>query len=119
MTVLTVGLVSCAGKSPPVSGRDFPGDTPVIWLCWAFWPVTGVVSLTAEDSSEAEHSMTEQKRPVLTLKRKTEGRRCPQAENHHQCHHATKVEGEKQKLAGSPEAELAAKAQPDRHCPFI
>lgn len=26
-----------------------------------------------DDSSEAEHSMTEQKRPVLTLKRKTEG----------------------------------------------
>ncbi len=40
--------------------------------------------------------MTEQKRPVLTLKRKTEGGdACPQPENHHQCHHATKVEGEK------------------------
>lgn len=39
MTVLTVGLVSCAGKSLP---RFWPGDfsrysTPVIWLCWAFW----------------------------------------------------------------------------------
>lgn len=39
--------------------------------------------------------MTEQKRPVLTLKRKTEGDACPQPENHHQCHHATKMEGEK------------------------
>lgn len=39
MTVLTVGLVSCAGKSLP---RFWPGDfsrrsMAVIWLCWAFW----------------------------------------------------------------------------------
>nr|ALJ52339.1 FinO [Escherichia coli] len=33
---------------------------------WYLWP-------QEDDSSEAEHSMTEQKRPVLTLKRKTEG----------------------------------------------
>lgn len=43
MTVLTVGLVSCAGKSLP---RFWPGDfsrysTPVIWLCWAFWRCDG------------------------------------------------------------------------------
>lgn len=39
MTVLTVGLVSCAGNHYPVSG---PGifsrfSMPVIWRCWAFW----------------------------------------------------------------------------------
>ncbi|ELS7836968.1 hypothetical protein QPC96_004679, partial [Escherichia coli] len=33
---------------------------------WYLWP-------QEDDSSEAEYSMTEQKRPVLTLKRKTEG----------------------------------------------
>ncbi|GHL11451.1 hypothetical protein ECZU22_53500 [Escherichia coli] len=43
MTVLTVGLVSCAGKSLP---RFWPGifsrySTPVIWLCWAFWRCDG------------------------------------------------------------------------------
>lgn len=43
MTVLTVGLVSCAGKSLP---RFWPGDfsrrsMPVIWLCWAFWRCDG------------------------------------------------------------------------------
>lgn len=43
MTVLTVGLVSCAGKSLP---RFWPGDfsrrsMPVIWLCWAFWRCNG------------------------------------------------------------------------------
>ncbi len=37
----------------------------------------------------------------------------PEPENHHQCHHATKMEGEKQKLAekAAREAELTAKAQ--------
>ncbi|VCX78091.1 Fertility inhibition protein [Escherichia coli] len=44
--------------------------------------------------------MTEQKRPVLTLNGgKRKGDACPQPENYHQCHHATKVEGEKAKLA--------------------
>ncbi|VZZ91683.1 F-pilin acetylation protein TraX (modular protein) (plasmid) [Escherichia coli] len=38
MTVLTVGLVSCAGKSLPRFWRGFSRySTPVIWLCWAFW----------------------------------------------------------------------------------
>lgn len=47
--------------------------------------------------------MTEQKRPVLTLKRKTEngrGNTDPEPENHHQCHHATKMEGEKAETGG-------------------
>lgn len=45
--------------------------------------------------------MTEQKRPVLTLKRKTEGGNTdPEPENHHQCHHATKMEGEKAETGG-------------------
>lgn len=45
--------------------------------------------------------MTEQKRPVLTLKRKNRrGDACPQPENHHQCHHATKMEGEKAEAGG-------------------
>lgn len=38
MTVLTVGLVSCAGNHYPVSGGDFSRRSmAVIWLCWAFW----------------------------------------------------------------------------------
>ncbi len=39
MTVLTVGLVSCTGKSLPRFwyGDFFPRSMPVILLCWAFW----------------------------------------------------------------------------------
>ena len=44
---------------------------------------------------------TEQKRPVLTLKRKNgRGNTDPEPENHHQCHHATKMEGEKAETGG-------------------
>ena len=43
--------------------------------------------------------MTEQKRRTDTEAENGRGDACPQAENHHQCHHATKMEGEKQKLA--------------------
>lgn len=43
MTVLTVGLVSCAGNHYPVSGPEIFSrrSMPVIWLCWAFWRCNG------------------------------------------------------------------------------
>ena len=44
MTVLTVGLVSCAGRSLPrflARGLFLRYSTPVIWLCWAFWRCDG------------------------------------------------------------------------------
>lgn len=75
--------------------------------------VKGVVSLTVkDDSSEAEHSMTEQKRPVLTLKRKTEGE-TPVRSRKTIINVTTppKWKVKKQKLAekAAREAELAAK----------
>lgn len=42
MTVLTVGLVSCAGNHYPFLAGDFSRRSmPVIWLCWAFWRCNG------------------------------------------------------------------------------
>lgn len=65
-----------------------------------------------DDSSEAEHSMTEQKRPVLTLKRKTEGT-APVRSRKTIINVTTppKWKVKKQKLAekAAREAELAAK----------
>ncbi|GHK49955.1 hypothetical protein ECZU08_55510 [Escherichia coli] len=72
---------------------------------WYLWP-------QEDDSSEAEHSMTEQKRPVLTLKRKTEGE-TPVRSRKTIINVTTppKWKVKKQKLAekAAREAELAAK----------
>ncbi len=114
MTVLTVGLVSWQGNHYPVSGPETFSrrSMPASGCAGRSGAVTGVVSLAVtDDSSEAEHSMTEQKRPVLTLSGKRKGRRLSAAGKPSSMSHATKVEGEKAEAGGesSPGSELAAK----------
>ncbi len=99
MTVLTVGLVSCAGKSLPIF---WPGDFSR-FLCLSSGcagrsgTVTGVVSLTVTGLFVRGRTQHDRAEATGTDTEAENGRRdaCPQPENHHQCHHATKMEGEK------------------------
>ncbi len=117
MTVLTVGLVSCAGKSLP---RFWPGDFfPVFYACHL--AVLGV--LAPQDAVTGRRRRTHEERPVDTKERRR--RRGGPVRSRKTIINVTtppKWKVKKQKLAekAAREAELAAKKRrPDRHCPFI
>ena len=122
----TVGLMSCRKIITLLWPGDFSRRSmpPSSGCAGAFWRCEGVVSWPQEDdSSEAEHSMTErQKRPVPTPKREDRGNSArPQPENYH---HVTTPPKWKVKSRSWPrkrpwKQSWRQKRRPDRRCPFI